>query len=62
MSRLDSPCVKVCVLDPALGLCLGCGRTGEEIGGWLRYTDKERQAVRAKLGDRMRSIKTARRG
>jgi hypothetical protein len=54
--------VKICVLDPALGVCVGCGRTGEEIGNWLRYTDGERKAVRAKLGERMRAVKTARRG
>lgn len=30
-----SPCVKVCVIDDASGWCRGCGRTGEEIAGWL---------------------------
>ncbi|MGL5115870.1 MAG: DUF1289 domain-containing protein [Beijerinckiaceae bacterium] len=62
MSRLDSPCVNICVLDQALGICVGCGRTGEEIGSWLRYSDRERQAVRSKLGERMRAVKAARRG
>jgi hypothetical protein len=59
MSRLDSPCVKICVLDPALGFCIGCGRTGEEIGNWLRYSDGERKAVRARLDARLRAMKAA---
>jgi predicted Fe-S protein YdhL (DUF1289 family) len=28
-----SPCVG-CQIDDALGLCLGCGRTGDEIAAW----------------------------
>ncbi|MCF8478436.1 MAG: DUF1289 domain-containing protein, partial [Pseudolabrys sp.] len=31
---IESPCVKTCTLDAGTGLCLGCGRTIDEIGGW----------------------------
>ena len=30
----SSPCVKICVVDPLAGLCIGCGRTVDEISLW----------------------------
>lgn len=36
-------------------LCVGCGRTLKEIGGWLRYTDAERAAIMAALPARLES-------
>jgi hypothetical protein len=30
----ESPCNKVCVIDAACGLCIGCGRSLAEVGGW----------------------------
>jgi uncharacterized protein len=59
MAGVGSPCVKVCVLDPAGGVCLGCGRTVAEIGGWLRMSEQDRAAVTRQLGQR---LKAARRG
>jgi len=40
-----SPCIGLCVMDDALGHCLGCGRTRGEIGRWLCLTGHERGAV-----------------
>jgi uncharacterized protein len=39
-----SPCINICVLDPASGYCRGCWRTLDEISGWATAsaTDKER--------------------
>ncbi|WP_341704611.1 DUF1289 domain-containing protein [Ferrovibrio sp.] len=36
MDRPDppSPCNKVCQIDRRTGWCLGCGRSGAEIGAW----------------------------
>ena len=31
---IPSPCTKVCRIDRRTGLCLGCLRSGEEIGAW----------------------------
>lgn len=31
---VPSPCVNICALDPAGTLCLGCGRTLDEIAEW----------------------------
>ncbi len=39
---IPSPCIGICVLDGA-GRCRGCWRTGEEIAGWLRMGDEQRQ-------------------
>jgi len=54
----DSPCNKVCVLDPVSGFCIGCGRTGEEIGGWLAMTAAERATLVASLPARLARMTT----
>lgn len=46
---IATPCVQVCIVDGATGLCLGCHRTLQEIGGWSRFTDAERAAIMAEL-------------
>lgn len=46
---IATPCVKVCVIDGATSLCLGCWRTLSEIGGWSGFTDAERAAIMAAL-------------
>ncbi len=42
---VPSPCVSVCRLDPASGLCEGCCRTIEEIAAWSRLDDAGKRAV-----------------
>jgi len=49
---IATPCVKVCVVDGASGLCLGCWRTLSEIGGWAGMTDEARAVVMAELPGR----------
>jgi predicted Fe-S protein YdhL (DUF1289 family) len=44
-----SPCVSVCILDPATGYCRGCWRTIGEIAGWLDMSDDGKRAVLAAL-------------
>ena len=48
-SPIDTPCNKVCVVDAACGLCIGCGRTLAEIGGWISMTADERRRVMDEL-------------
>lgn len=60
MSASASPCVKICVLDPERRICLGCGRTTAEIGGWLRMSDAERAAVKRQLGARLSALRGGR--
>ena len=57
-----SPCVKVCIVDGASGLCLGCFRTLNEIGGWSALTDDQRAAVMADLPSRRSRIDPAKLG
>jgi len=49
----SSPCIKVCAMDAARGLCVGCGRTLDEIGRWARMSETERQRVMAELQTRL---------
>ena len=40
---IESPCVKICKLVERV--CVGCGRTQDEIRDWVIMTDEERQAL-----------------
>jgi hypothetical protein len=42
---IESPCVKICTLDARLGLCLGCGRTIDEIARWSTMSAAERVRI-----------------
>jgi predicted Fe-S protein YdhL (DUF1289 family) len=50
---MDSPCIKICVMDAATGLCAGCGRSLEEIAGWAGMTDQERRRIMRDLPARL---------
>jgi predicted Fe-S protein YdhL (DUF1289 family) len=39
-----SPCIGTCRLDTR-GICVGCQRTGDEIGRWCTMSDAERLYV-----------------
>ncbi len=55
-SSIESPCNKVCVIDAACGLCIGCGRTLAEIGGWISMTADERRRVMDELPARRAAL------
>jgi len=38
-------------------LCIGCGRTVEEISLWSEMTEPERMSVMATLPSRLRTVK-----
>lgn len=52
-AALESPCINICQLDDDTGICEGCGRTGDEIAGWITYSRTERHAIMATLKDRL---------
>jgi len=49
---IPTPCIKVCTVDGASGLCLGCLRTLGEIAGWAQLDDATRSRILAELPDR----------
>ncbi len=56
LPEIETPCVKVCVVDPDSGFCIGCGRTRNEIGSWLGLTPSGRREVMAELPERVASL------
>ncbi|WP_083925601.1 DUF1289 domain-containing protein [Sphingomonas sp. Mn802worker] len=44
-----SPCILVCTMNRANGLCLGCFRTMAEIADWSRANDNEKRAILARV-------------
>ncbi len=49
---VPSPCVNICRMDEASGLCEGCARTLDEIACWSLLDDEEKQAVCEQLAAR----------
>jgi len=49
----ETPCIAICIIDPKTALCLGCGRTLPEIGGWFNMASGERLGIMAGLEARM---------
>ena len=47
-----SPCIAVCVLDPATGYCRGCFRTIAEISHWVLLPAEEKRRILAALAAR----------
>jgi uncharacterized protein len=56
---IESPCVKICALDPASDLCNGCGRTLDEITRWYGMSNAERLRIMAELPARIESLRQA---
>lgn len=54
---IRTPCVKVCVVDGESGLCLGCFRTLNEVAGWARFSEEERERLMAELPQRKDRIR-----
>ena len=44
---IKSPCVKICRLED--GVCIGCGRTQDEIREWVIMTDNQREKIMERL-------------
>jgi predicted Fe-S protein YdhL (DUF1289 family) len=51
-----SPCILVCSIDMKTGYCFGCGRTRDEIAGWLEYTDDQRRELMDRLPERLQTL------
>jgi len=49
---MESPCIKVCIIDPATGYCEGCARTLKEIAKWGSLSPLDRRQIMAELAGR----------
>ena len=47
-----SPCLGICLMDPATRTCRGCLRTVEEIARWYEASAAEKHAILARLAQR----------
>ena len=56
LPAIETPCIKICVVDPETGFCIGCGRTRGEIGAWLSLSPAERRTVMDALPERVSSL------
>ncbi|WP_041675009.1 DUF1289 domain-containing protein [Ramlibacter tataouinensis] len=54
MEAVPSPCISVCRMDAASGLCEGCLRTLDEIAAWGGLDSEGRRAVWALIEERAR--------
>ena len=53
VSAVPSPCVRNCCLDEQ-EVCLGCGRTLDEIRDWSEAGDAERLTILERAAERRR--------
>jgi len=53
---IDSPCILVCSIDLNTGYCFGCGRTRDEIAGWMGYTPEARRELMEQLPARLETV------
>ncbi|WP_439528572.1 DUF1289 domain-containing protein [Pannonibacter sp.] len=56
MASMESPCVRICVMDPVSGLCRGCARTLDEIVAWGTMSLDQRRTIMSELDGRMDRI------
>jgi len=56
VNAIDSPCIKICVLDAERGRCRGCHRTLAEISRWMNYSRAEKLAVLEKAAQRKSAV------
>jgi uncharacterized protein len=56
LPAIETPCIKVCVIEPETGFCIGCGRTRMEIGNWLGMSPAERHAIMQGLAERVETL------
>ena len=56
---IESPCINICTLDARSGLCLGCGRTIDEIARWVALGAAERARIMNELPARRAACNSA---
>lgn len=59
--EIESPCVKICLIHPDAGICIGCHRSRDEIASWSRISPEDRRAIMDDLPGR-KALLPGRRG
>lgn len=52
--KAKNPCVSLCKLDD--DICIGCGRSRDEMKAWKGLKNKERKAVNERAAERLRQL------
>jgi predicted Fe-S protein YdhL (DUF1289 family) len=60
MDTVQSPCIAICRLNDE-GVCIGCGRTVDEVGEWLAATDDRRRAICHAASARLKDLPSSQR-
>jgi predicted Fe-S protein YdhL (DUF1289 family) len=60
VNPVSTPCIQVCVIDPRSALCIGCGRTLDEIAAWGGLDEPDRLAIMAGLQARVLAARSRR--
>jgi predicted Fe-S protein YdhL (DUF1289 family) len=55
-NSIETPCIKICVVEPETGFCIGCGRTRGEIAGWISMSPADRRLVMEGLSERVATM------
>jgi predicted Fe-S protein YdhL (DUF1289 family) len=53
---IASPCINVCRMDEASGLCEGCYRSIQEIAAWAAADDQEKSLILAAVAQRRQKL------
>lgn len=53
---MESPCILVCAIDDKTGYCFGCGRTRDEIAGWIDMGPEARRSIMSMLPARLETV------
>jgi predicted Fe-S protein YdhL (DUF1289 family) len=53
---METPCIKICTMDQRAGICIGCGRTLDEIARWGAMRDDERAQIMRALAERLAKL------
>jgi predicted Fe-S protein YdhL (DUF1289 family) len=49
-----SPCIGICLVDPATGQCRGCLRNVAEIATWYEASAAEKRTILGRIAERSR--------
>ena len=55
-AEVPSPCISICRMSAANGLCEGCFRTGDEIAAWSQASEDRKRALWRIIEQRMTAI------